>query len=74
MSVSTRPCGRSRVVLVHPHVTRLLAHWARNTRCNGGFGTGNPLDNINPNDIASIEVLKDAAAAAIYGPKTSGPT
>ncbi|MCB0632400.1 MAG: TonB-dependent receptor, partial [Lewinella sp.] len=38
---------------------------------NGGFGSGNPLDNINPNDIASIEVLKDAAAAAIYGSRAS---
>lgn len=27
----------------------------------------NPLASINPNDIESIEVLKDAAAAAIYG-------
>lgn len=27
----------------------------------------NPLNSINPNDIASIEVLKDASAAAIYG-------
>jgi len=33
----------------------------------GSFTTGNPLDNINPGDIESIEVLKDAAAAAIYG-------
>lgn len=33
----------------------------------GSFSTGNPLDNINPSDIESIEVLKDAAAAAIYG-------
>src|SRR5258706_1626269 len=33
----------------------------------GSFTTGNPLDNINPSDIESIEVLKDAAAAAIYG-------
>jgi len=40
----------------------------------GGFsqiGTGdqtlNPLADINPNDIESYEVLKDAAAAAIYG-------
>jgi TonB-dependent SusC/RagA subfamily outer membrane receptor len=32
---------------------------------------GNPLDNINPNDIESIEVLKDAAAAAIYGSRAS---
>src|SRR6188474_541173 len=38
---------------------------------NGTFSTGNPLDNINPNDIESIEVLKDAAAAAIYGSRAS---
>ncbi|MCB0531409.1 MAG: TonB-dependent receptor [Lewinellaceae bacterium] len=38
---------------------------------NGGFASGNPLDNINPNDIESIEVLKDASAAAIYGSRAS---
>ncbi len=27
----------------------------------------NPMADINPNDIESVEVLKDAAAAAIYG-------
>lgn len=32
----------------------------------GNQGT-NALSDINPNDIASIEVLKDAAAASIYG-------
>jgi len=35
-----------------------------------GFGTtpaSNPLLFINPNDIASISILKDASAAAIYG-------
>ncbi len=37
----------------------------------GGFSTGNPLDNINPNDIESIQVLKDAAAAAIYGSRAA---
>lgn len=29
--------------------------------------TTNPLSFINPNDIASLEVLKDASATAIYG-------
>lgn len=35
----------------------------------GGFGSdgGNPLNFINPNDIANIEILKDASATAIYG-------
>ncbi|HJW29400.1 MAG TPA: TonB-dependent receptor plug domain-containing protein, partial [Saprospiraceae bacterium] len=27
----------------------------------------NPLDYLNPNDIASIQILKDASATAIYG-------
>jgi TonB-linked outer membrane protein, SusC/RagA family len=35
----------------------------------GGTGQGsqNPLTAINPNDIESVDVLKDAASAAIYG-------
>jgi len=32
-----------------------------------GGGVGNGLNYINPNDIASIDVLKDADATAIYG-------
>lgn len=31
----------------------------------------NPLANINPNDIESIEVLKDASATAIYGSRAA---
>lgn len=31
----------------------------------------NPLADINPNDIESVEVLKDAAASAIYGARAS---
>ena len=33
----------------------------------GGTTPGNPLVFLNPNDIESITVLKDASAAAIYG-------
>ncbi len=38
-----------------------------------GFGgqQDNALSNINPSDIESIEVLKDAAAASIYGSRAS---
>ncbi len=38
-----------------------------------GFGNGqtNALNDINPNDIESIDVLKDAAATAIYGSRAS---
>jgi TonB-dependent starch-binding outer membrane protein SusC len=31
----------------------------------------NPLSNINPNDIESIEILKDASAAGIYGSRAA---
>ncbi|TVR39353.1 MAG: SusC/RagA family TonB-linked outer membrane protein [Bacteroidia bacterium] len=31
----------------------------------------NPLSDINPNDIESIQILKDASAAAIYGSRAS---
>jgi TonB-linked SusC/RagA family outer membrane protein len=40
----------------------------------GGVGTvagGNPLNFINPADIASMEVLKDASATAIYGSRAA---
>lgn len=37
----------------------------------GSFSGGNPLTNLNPNDIESIQVLKDAAAASIYGSRGS---
>lgn len=36
------------------------------------FGTQmNPLSQLNPSDIASIDVLKDAASAAIYGSRAT---
>jgi len=33
--------------------------------------TGNSLSSLNPNDIASISILKDAAAASIYGSRAA---
>lgn len=39
---------------------------------NSGNGTRyNPLADINPNDIESVDVLKDASAAAIYGSRAA---
>jgi TonB-dependent SusC/RagA subfamily outer membrane receptor len=35
-----------------------------------GFPTSNGAD-INPNDIASMEILKDASATAIYGARAA---
>ena len=37
----------------------------------GSIANSNPLNFINPSDIASIEVLKDASSAAIYGARAS---
>ncbi len=36
-----------------------------------GSGSQNFLADINPNDIASIEILKDASSAAIYGSRAA---
>lgn len=44
---------------------------------NGGTGLGmayasyNAMSDINPNDIESIEILKDGAATAIYGSRAA---
>lgn len=40
---------------------------APDTGLSGTGSSSNPLANINPNDIESIEVLKDASSTAIYG-------
>ena len=37
------------------------------TDVGGGTPSGNPLNFINPSDIVSMDILKDASAAAIYG-------
>lgn len=33
----------------------------------GGADMGNPISDINPNDIANVSILKGASAAALYG-------
>lgn len=37
----------------------------------GGVGAADPLTDINPSDIESIEVLKDGAATAIFGSRAA---
>jgi len=37
----------------------------------GISGSRNPMNNLNPNDIESFSVLKDASATAIYGSRAS---
>ena len=42
-----------------------------NTRSDGNFTQNNPLAFLNPDDIETIDILKDAASAAIYGSNAS---
>jgi TonB-dependent starch-binding outer membrane protein SusC len=38
---------------------------------NSSLGVGSPLDLINPKDIESIDILKDATATSIYGSRAA---
>ena len=42
-----------------------------NTRNDANFTQANPLSFLNPDDIESIDIIKDAASAAIYGSTAS---
>lgn len=41
------------------------------TQGRGAFVTASPLDNINPNDIDRIEIIKGSAATTLYGTEAS---
>jgi TonB-linked SusC/RagA family outer membrane protein len=41
------------------------------TQGRGAFVTASPLDNINPNDIERIEIIKGSAATTLYGTEAS---
>ncbi|MFL2628299.1 MAG: SusC/RagA family TonB-linked outer membrane protein [Candidatus Marisimplicoccus sp.] len=41
------------------------------TGSNGGVSQGSRLNDINPNDIESVQVLKGASAGALYGSKAA---
>jgi TonB-linked SusC/RagA family outer membrane protein len=42
-----------------------------NTGSSGSLGNGSPLNYLNPSDIESISVLKDADATSIYGSRAA---
>lgn len=42
-----------------------------NTSTRYSIGSRSPLNSLNPNDIESIEILKDASATAIYGARAA---
>ena len=48
------------------------ANTATGSRITGGFDFGNRAQDINPDDIESLTVLKGASAAALYGSRASG--
>jgi TonB-dependent starch-binding outer membrane protein SusC len=41
------------------------------TQGRGAFVTASPLDNINPNDIDRVEIIKGSAATTLYGTEAS---
>jgi len=50
-----------------PYVSQLLPNYGVILGSSGAGNYGNPLSFINPSDIESISVLKDAVATSIYG-------
>ncbi|UPK71794.1 SusC/RagA family TonB-linked outer membrane protein [Chitinophaga filiformis] len=56
-----------------PYFSQLLDNGGNNAvlGASGGTVNGNPLSYINPSDIESIDVLKDADATAIYGSRAA---
>jgi TonB-dependent SusC/RagA subfamily outer membrane receptor len=56
LAAEARICG------IMAEITFLPPEWPANTG-----NRVNPLASINPSDIESIEILKDASATAIYG-------
>lgn len=57
-----------------PYVPQLLANFGGGIlgiSSSGSAGTGSPFNYLNPQDIESISVLKDADATAIYGSRAA---
>ncbi|WP_316832920.1 SusC/RagA family TonB-linked outer membrane protein [Pedobacter aquatilis] len=62
-----------------PYFSQLLPSFSGGVLSTSGSGTtnsnfnanGNPLNFINPNDIESVSILKDADATAIYGSRAA---
>lgn len=55
-----------------PYISQLIQPNSSDiTAGSNGIISGNPLNFINPSDVESIEVLKDADATAIYGSRAA---
>jgi TonB-linked SusC/RagA family outer membrane protein len=62
----TGGAGNEPLIIVDGFPVTSSSNLSSGTRYNAG-STDNLLESINPNDIESIEILKDASATAIYG-------
>jgi TonB-linked SusC/RagA family outer membrane protein len=59
-------------VPIDPQLPRTGNDWILGSSSYQGFGGwGNPLNYLNPADIESIDILKDADATAIYGSRAA---
>lgn len=54
-----------------PYISQMLPSLTNIQGESGTYSSGNPLNYINPGDIESIEVLKDADATSIYGSRAA---
>ncbi|WP_142686583.1 SusC/RagA family TonB-linked outer membrane protein [Chitinophaga polysaccharea] len=54
-----------------PYISQLMQPPVPGITAGSSVLTGNPLNFINPSDIESIEILKDADATAIYGSRAA---
>jgi TonB-linked SusC/RagA family outer membrane protein len=64
---STSLTGNNQPLYVIDGVPVDNSNYADNSAGWGGYDFGNVAQDLNPNDIASISVLKGAAASALYG-------
>jgi TonB-linked SusC/RagA family outer membrane protein len=71
--VSTLSAGSQPLYVVDGTPIQTSSNTTTGSNSQLGFGNSvtNPLNDINPADIESIDVLKDASASAIYGSRAS---
>jgi TonB-linked SusC/RagA family outer membrane protein len=59
--------GNSPLVIIDGFPVTSASNLGSDSRYSNAGKTDNLLESLNPNDIASIEILKDASSTAIYG-------
>ncbi|MDR1593360.1 MAG: TonB-dependent receptor [Prevotellaceae bacterium] len=59
--------GNDPLIIIDGFPVTSASNLGTNLRYSNAGSTDNLLESLNPNDIASIEILKDASSTAIYG-------